>query len=106
MSTTPRPLLLETSTGIFLLLFCIPAVLFNLASFYNIAYPSSSMLKAIIIAVGFAALEYVFKVPIIEYGYSNGITPFFMNVSWVILTLGMAYYATYVGWIKEPPKHA
>lgn len=100
-----RSLLTEPSTGIFILLFCIPAVLFNLASFYNIAKPSSSMVKAIAIAVGFAALEYVFKVPIIEYGYNNGITPFFMNVSWVILTLGMAYVASHLGWIKEPPKH-
>ena len=85
---------------IFLLLLTIPGVLYTLASFYNTIYPAASMAKAIGIAVFFAAVEYVFKVPIIAYGHQNGISNPVIQVCWVGMTVSLAWMTT---WFVQKP---
>jgi uncharacterized protein (DUF486 family) len=83
---------------IFILLFIFPAILYTLASFYNIIKPAKNIYNAIIIAICFACIEYTLKIPIIKYGHDNKITPFFIQSVWIILTLILSYAVTlYIG---------
>jgi uncharacterized protein (DUF486 family) len=75
----------------FILLMIIPTIFYSLATFYNLSYPSSTMTKAIMIAVLFATIEYIFKIPIIKYGHNNGITRTQIQFIWIGLTLISAF---------------
>jgi uncharacterized protein (DUF486 family) len=79
---------------IFIGLLFIPGILYSCASFYNVLKPSSNIYYAILIAIGFAIVEYIVKIPIIKYGYDNRITPFFIQFTWIAITLFMSYMIT------------
>jgi uncharacterized protein (DUF486 family) len=79
---------------IFIILLCLPAILYSCASFYNVLRPSESIYVAILIAIGFACAEYGFKIPIIKYGTDNGISPVFIQFTWIVITLILSYAIT------------
>lgn len=82
--------MIDSSQVLFVILLIVPAICYNLASFYNLIHPSSSLVTATIIAISFAIVEYVVKVPIIKFGHNNGFTPESIQICWIVLTLLVA----------------
>jgi hypothetical protein len=86
----------STEYIIFIILLCIPASLYLVASFYNTIHPAPNMLMAIFIAVFFATFEYAFKIPIITYAHNNGISKVMIQFWWIIITLFGAWGLSYI----------
>lgn len=72
--------------GVFSLLMLIPALFYALASFYHVLHPKRTMVIAIVIAILFAMVEYVFKVPLIAFGYRKGLTRKEVQIIWILVT--------------------
>lgn len=62
----------------------IPAFFYTLASFYHLDHSQTPMWKAIMIAIGFASIEYVFKVPIVSWGATIGLDRVEMQTIWIM----------------------
>ena len=75
----------------FFLLMIIPAILYGFANFYHLYFPKETLFKAILVAILFASVEYIFKIPIIRYGKNSGLSNFYIQMVWIILTLGISY---------------
>ena len=87
---------------IFTALMIIPAICYTFAAFYNTVHPSSSIVTAIGIAVMFATVEYIFKVPIISYAKRENVSNTHIQAVWIILTLLLASYSmSFIGGNKE-----
>jgi hypothetical protein len=72
--------------AIFIALMFIPAVSYAMASFYHLRHPGNTIIEAIIVAILFAASEYIVKVPLIHFGFGKGLTRTHIQLIWVIVT--------------------
>lgn len=70
-----------------ILLTSVPATLYVLAAYGHLFLKGASMTMSIIVAIMFASVEYIFRVPIVKYSHEvAGMSNTYMQVVWVILT--------------------
>ena len=69
----------------------VPAALYTAAAYGHLFLKNVTIGIAILISIFFAALEYIVRVPIIKYSSEvAGMSDFFMQAVWVILTVIMS----------------
>lgn len=96
------PVIAENPFTNAVLLTCVPALFYTAAAYAHLAFSGMTLLMSILMSVAFATLEYVVRVPIINYssevaGMSNGT----MQLVWVIITLLFGYISD----VLIPPKN-
>ena len=74
----------------------IPGIFYTLAAYAHLYLPHLTLMVSILISVIFATMEYIIRVPIIEYS-SNiaNMSNSTMQWTWVIITLLLAYLSDY-----------
>ena len=83
-------------------LLIVPALFYTAASFLHLRYPRWALWVAILISIGFASFEYVFRIPAIKEIHNNmGVSDFQIQIVWVVITLSLAYS---MRWISPLPK--
>ncbi len=88
------PIVLSNPTANAVLLTFIPGILYTLAAYGQLYLKGASLGMSIAISIFFAVLEYIVRVPIIQYssneaGMSNGT----MQLVWVGITLLLGYFS-------------
>jgi uncharacterized protein (DUF486 family) len=96
------PIIAENPFTNAVILTCVPALLYTAAAYAHLAFAGLTLTMSILISVAFATLEYIVRVPIINYssevaGMSNGT----MQMVWVIITLIFGYVSD----VLIPPKN-
>jgi uncharacterized protein (DUF486 family) len=77
---------------LFFFLLLIPNFFFTMATFYHLKHPNAPYATAVLIAIGFASMEYIVKVPVIRYGHEIAkLSTIEIQVIWVVLTMILAY---------------
>lgn len=74
-----------------IILLIIPAIFYTLASYGHLYLKDTPLYKAILIAIIFATLEYIVRVPVIRYSSRVAkMSNFMMQIIWIIITLLLA----------------
>lgn len=96
------PIIAENPFTNAVILTCAPALLYTAAAYAHLYFAGLTLAMSILVSVAFATLEYIVRVPIINYssevaGMSNGT----MQLVWVIITMIFGYASD----VLMPPKN-
>ena len=85
------PQLFENNVINAIILLIIPAVFYTLASYGHLYLKNIPLYRAILLAILFATLEYIIRVPIVRYSSEVAqLSNFTMQIIWIVMTLLLA----------------
>ncbi|VBB18071.1 hypothetical protein YASMINEVIRUS_534 [Yasminevirus sp. GU-2018] len=86
------PVIFENKTANAVTLMIIPAFFYTAASYGHLYFKDISIRNAILMAITFAIMEYIVRVPVIHYSSQvAGLSQATMQILWVCLTITLAF---------------
>lgn len=91
------PIVLSNPSANAILLTFIPGILYTCAAYGQLYLKGATLAMSILVSIFFAILEYIVRVPIIQYssidaGMSNGT----MQIVWVAITMLLGYATDFI----------